>query len=69
MSFFEKYYAEQVTIRFISQDNEDEYEEFIIDPRGRSEWNGGKPENITEEEDNFIYSKMQKIEDIMRGED
>ena len=37
MNFFEKYYAEQVTIRFVSQDDEDEYEESAEKPEGGKE--------------------------------
>ena len=68
MSFFNKYYSEAVTIRFVSTENEDEYCEFIIDPTDRSTWVNSKPNDISEEEEKEVYEKMSKIENILRGD-
>jgi len=68
MSFFNKYYSEAVTIRFVSTENEDEYCEFIIDPTDRSTWVNSKPNNISEEEEKEVYEKMSKIENILIGD-
>ena len=68
MSFFNKYYSEVVTIRFVSTENEDEYCEFIIDPTDRSTWVNSKPNDISEEEEKEVYEKMSKIENILIGD-
>tara|TARA_Y100000813_G_scaffold135646_1_gene98124 strand:- start:1001 stop:1207 length:207 start_codon:yes stop_codon:yes gene_type:complete len=68
MSFFNKYYSEAVTIRFVSTENEDEYCEFIIDPTDRSTWVNSKPNDISEEEEKEVYEKMSKIENILIGD-
>tara|TARA_Y100000816_G_scaffold167314_1_gene119918 strand:+ start:392 stop:598 length:207 start_codon:yes stop_codon:yes gene_type:complete len=68
MSFFNKYYSEAVTIRFVSTENEDEYCEFIINPTDRSTWVNSKPNDISEEEEKEVYEKMSKIENILIGD-
>lgn len=68
MGFFDKYYSEAVTIRFVSAEDYDSWTEFIIDPNGRNKWAYSKPTDITDEEDNELHEKMSKIEDILRGE-
>ena len=68
MSFFNKYYSEAVTIRFVSTEYEDEYCEFIIDPTDRSTWVNSKPNDISEEEEKEVYEKMSKIENILIGD-
>ena len=78
MSFFNKYYSEVVTIRFVSTENEDKYCEFIIDPTDRStwgdilmddgSWGNSRPNDISEEEENEVYEKMSKIENILIGD-
>ena len=68
MSFFNKYYSEAATIRFVSTENEDEYCEFIIDPTDRSTWVNSKPNDISEEEEKEVYEKMSKIENILIGD-
>ena len=38
MGFFDKYYSEEVTIRFVNAEDDDSWTEFIIDPNGRNKW-------------------------------